>query len=475
MTLIERFNLIKNQALRLWTYCSAGVWNDNSRDWRTTTVKTLNLSVRSFLDGDIQTQACAMTYRTLLAVVPALAMLFAIGRGFGFQNLLQDELYSYFPAQHAAIHQALGFVDTYLSQASEGIFVGVGLVFLLWTLISLLSSVEDVFNMIWGVKQGRSFWRKITDYTSMLLILPVLMICSGGLTVLISTTLDNVFHFSFMTPIISMILDGASWVLTFLFFTAAYMLIPNAKVKFKNAFVAGVFAGIGFRVLQWIFVSGQMYVAKYNAIYGSFSFLPLMLIWMQLAWVVTMAGMVICYSSQNIFQFAFNSEINAISQSYKEKVSVAVASVVVRRFVRGLTPVTMPEFMLDYGLPARLINDIVIRLELSGIINRVILDEKKEIIGFQPAMPTEEISVGLVRCRLRDLGRKDFIPGFEHNFPGVETVFDELSSAVQQTTEHMLLRDIEINPINDKKRHTDDSDIVLQPDTNPGSANPADR
>lgn len=473
MTIAERFNHITAWATRLWKYCSSGVWNDTGRGWRTTTVKTLNLSVRSFLDSDLQTQACAMTYRTLLAIVPALALLFAIGRGFGFQKLLQDELYSYFPAQHEVIHKCLGFVDSYLSQASEGVFVGVGLVFLLWTLISLLGNVEGVFNIIWGVKQGRSIWRKITDYTSMLLILPVLMICSGGLSVLISTTLNSIFHFSFMTPIISMILDGASWLLTFLFFTAAYMLIPNAKVKFKNAFIAGVFAGIGFRLLQWIFVTGQMYVAKYNAIYGSFSFLPLMLIWMQLAWVVTMAGMVICYSSQNIFQFSFNSEINAISLAYKEKVSIAVASVVVRRFVKGLKPVTMHEFMLDYGLPARLINDILIRLELAGIVNRVVLDEKKEEFGFQPGMPTEEISVGFVRKRLRNLGRKDFIPGFAANFPGVEIVFKELDDAIQQTTESMLLRDIEINPLNPQLRDTNRHDLTLKTDTNIGSATKA--
>lgn len=473
MTIAERFNHITAWVIRQWKYCSGGVWNDTGRGWRTTTVKTLNLSVRSFLDGDLQTQACAMTYRTLLAIVPALALLFAIGRGFGFQNLLQDELYSYFPAQHEVIHQCLGFVDSYLSQASEGVFVGVGLVFLLWTLISLLGNVEDVFNTIWGVKQGRSIWRKITDYTSMLLILPVLMICSGGLSVLISTTLNSIFHFSFMTPIISMILDGASWLLTFLFFTAAYMLIPNAKVKFKNAFIAGMFAGIGFRLLQWIFVTGQMYVAKYNAIYGSFSFLPLMLIWMQLAWVVTMAGMVICYSSQNIFQFSFNSEINAISIAYKEKVSIAVASVVVRRFVKGLKPVTMHEFTLDYGLPARLISDILIRLELAGIVSRVVLDEKKEEFGFQPGMPTEDISVGLVRKSLRNLGRKDFIPNFAANFPGVEGVFKELDNAMQQTAENMLLRDIEINPLNAQQRDANRRDLILKTDNNIGSATKA--
>lgn len=457
MTIAERLTLLMSRVKRLWDYCSRGVWSDTARNWRTDTVRTLNLSVRSFFDRDLQTQACAMTYRTMLAVVPALALLFAIGRGFGFQKLLQDELYSYFPAQHEVISKSLGFVDSYLSQASEGMFVGVGLVFLLWTLISLLGSVETVFNIIWGVKQGRSFWRKITDYTSMLMILPVLMICSGGLSVLISNTLNSIFHFSFMTPIISMILECLSWLLTFMFFTAAYMLIPNAKVKFKNAFVAGVFAGIGFRLLQWIFVSGQMYVAKYNAIYGSFSFLPLMLIWMQLAWVVTMAGMVICYSLQNIFQYSFDAEIDAISMSYKEKVSVAVAAVVVRRFVRGLTPVTLREFTIDYGLPVRLVNEILIRLEQSGVVNRVVLDEKKEMFGYQPGMPPEEITVGLVRERLRDLGRRNFIPGFDTNFPGVARVFRTLDSTLRHTADNMLLSELEINPL---KRQNINSDTI---------------
>lgn len=457
MTIAERLTLLMSRVKRLWDYCSRGVWSDTARNWRTDTVRTLNLSVRSFFDRDLQTQACAMTYRTMLAVVPALALLFAIGRGFGFQKLLQDELYSYFPAQHEVISKSLGFVDSYLSQASESMFVGVGLVFLLWTLISLLGSVETVFNIIWGVKQGRSFWRKITDYTSMLMILPVLMICSGGLSVLISNTLNSIFHFSFMTPIISMILECLSWLLTFMFFTAAYMLIPNAKVKFKNAFVAGVFAGIGFRLLQWIFVSGQMYVAKYNAIYGSFSFLPLMLIWMQLAWVVTMAGMVICYSLQNIFQYSFDAEIDAISMSYKEKVSVAVAAVVVRRFVRGLTPVTLREFTIDYGLPVRLVNEILIRLEQSGVVNRVVLDEKKEMFGYQPGMSPEEITVGLVRERLRDLGRRNFIPGFDTNFPGVARVFRTLDSTLRHTADNMPLSELEINPL---KRQNINSDTI---------------
>ena len=285
----SRLVRLKNRAIGFWEYCTHGVWLDSRKKWWISVVKTLNITVKSFLSTDIQSQACAMTYRTMLALVPALALLVAIGRGFGSQAVLTNELYRLFPGHKTAVEQAMVFVDSYLNQASEGIFVGVGIVFLLWTLISLMSNVEDAFNLIWNVKEGRSIWRKITDYTAMFLILPVLMICGSGLSILVSSTINTIFDFSFMTPFITAVFEIGSYVFTWFFFTAVFMLIPNTKVRFYNALIAGVFTGTAFMILQWLFVSGQLYVSKYNAIYGSFSFLPLLLIWMQLVWVICLS------------------------------------------------------------------------------------------------------------------------------------------------------------------------------------------
>lgn len=215
----SRIERIKTRAIDLWQYCSQGVWTDTRQKWWVTVVKTLNLSARTFLSGDVQTQACAMTYRTLLALVPALALLLAIARGFGFQSYVEMELYKLFPAQKTAIQYAWNFVDSYLNQASEGIFVGVGIVFLLYTLISLIGNTEDTFNMIWGVKQGRSIWRKISDYTALLLILPVLIICVSGINLMLSSTLNAILPFPSLSPVISWLLEVTSWILTVLFFT----------------------------------------------------------------------------------------------------------------------------------------------------------------------------------------------------------------------------------------------------------------
>ena len=439
--LLER---IRARAEATWEYCSHGVWGDTRPLWRVNALKTLNIVVKSFFDSDIQSRACALTYRTMLAVVPALAMLFAIGRGFGFTNLLQDELLHMFPHQREMITRSLQFVDSYLSQASEGVFVGVGIVFLLWTLISLLSSVEDTFNLIWNVHQGRSLVRQATDYTAMFLVLPVLMICASGMSILVSSTVRSMANLPFLTPVVTALFECASWVMTWLFFTAVFMLVPNTKVKFKSALVAGVLTGTAFMVLQWLFMTGQIYVSKYNAIYGSFSFLPLFLLWMQLVWVICLGGCLIAYASQNLFNYSYADQIRDMAVRYREKVTIAVAAVVVQRFERGLRPITEQELSVLYSLPARLATDTLGSLAQAGVVSRVVIDPKRSIIGYQPALPTDTLTLGVLREKFGALGTRDFVPDFEENFPGVISVTSEISKMVARAADAVLLRDIAI-------------------------------
>ena len=212
------FVRLVQRATNLWLYCSQDVWNDNSKSVKVNIIKTVNLSVRSFLDQDLQSRACAMTYRTILAIVPALALLFAIGRGFGLQNTLQEELIKYFPSQQTVLTQSFQFVDSYLNEASGGLFVGIGIIFLLWTLISLLSSVEDSFNTIWQVLKGRQIWRKVTDYLAIFILLPVLMICAAGLQLMMTTSLKTLLPYDFIDSALPVIFDCLSVVLTWVFY-----------------------------------------------------------------------------------------------------------------------------------------------------------------------------------------------------------------------------------------------------------------
>lgn len=446
---IERW---KNKALDFWSYCSEGVWQDKRNTLKVNTVKTLNLTVRSFMSTDLQSSACALTYRTLLAIVPALALLFAIGRGFGFQDMLQNQLYQTFPSQHRALEMAFSFVDSCLAQASEGIFVGVGIIFLLWTLVSLLDSVETSFNNIWGVRIDRPIARKVTDYLAICIILPVLMICSGGLQIFMSTTIRTLLPFDFIGPVVADILDIVSVLLGCLFFTGAYMLIPNTKVKFKNALFTGILAGISFQILQWIFVTGQLYVAKYNAIYGSFSFLPLMLIWMQLSWLITLAGALICCSAQNIYMFTYESQTNNISNSYRNKVCLAILTIIIKRFKNEEKPLNITQLSNIFTIPPRLTGVLVNFLLDCNLIQRIAPPDGADPVPDAPLAPTtspEHYTLGHVYKVMTSRGDSDFLQDFDTTFRHLNDLCDKLEASLEQQAHSVMLAEIDL-PLSDR-------------------------
>lgn len=444
MAIMDFITKITNKSLSLWKYLWSDVWSDTRDNWYIKLIKTLNLTVKSFLNANLQSQAAALTYHTILALVPALAILFAIGRGFGFHNLLETQLFNYIPAQKETLDTVVGFVDAYLAQSSQGIFVGIGIALLLWTMISLMSNIESAFNSIWGIKQGRSIWRKITDYTAMLLILPVLMICSSGLSLFMTSTLQNLFAFDFMSPVISILLKCASYIFTWLFFAAMFMLIPNTKVKFKNALIAGVFTGTGFLILQWIFVSGQMYVSKYNAIYGSFSFLPLLLIWLQFTWVIILSGIAICYSSQSIYRFNFSDKINIISKDYRSKITLAMMAIIVRHFDNGNKAITLDDFTNKYDFPPRIAIEIIEELVEAQLVSKTILIDKDEEIGLQPAVDINKLSIAYVLNRLDNHGASGFVPNFDSNFSEISKALDNIESVITNNAGSTLIKDIDI-------------------------------
>lgn len=440
---------IRQLALDMWNYCAAGVWEDKRDNLKVNIVKTLNLTVRTFMSSDLQSRACAMTYRSLLAIVPTLALLFAIGRGFGFQNLLQNQLYLYFPSQHRALEMAFSFVDSCLAQASGGIFVGVGIVFLLWTLISLLDSVEESFNDIWGVTTNRPVIRKITDYLAICIILPVLMICSSGLQIFMSNTVQHLLPFDFLSPILESVFDIISVVFAWLFFAGAYMLIPNTKVRFTNAIIAGIIAGTSFQFLQWLFVSGQIYVSKYNAIYGSFSFLPLMLIWMQLSWLITLAGALICCSAQNIYMFSFEHQTNNISSDYRRKVSLTILTIILRRFKKGEKPLSVAQLSTQFVIPPKLTGMTVNELIACGLVIRTAPaggNDNSADATLVPAMSLEHYSLGHVIRVLGSHGEAGFIPEMDLRFSHLMEICDRLSRQTENAADSTLLAEIEIGP-----------------------------
>jgi len=371
--------------------------------------KTIILAIRSFQRDKVQTKASALTFSTLLAIVPLLAVFVGIAGGFGLSDTVRQSVYSYFPGQTDVLKQAFDFADNYLRMAQGGIFIGIGLALLLYTVINLVSAIESAFNDIWQVKSSRSWRRKITDYLALFIILPAMMTLSGGLSLFLSTIRNTYLNeYVFLTPVSDTLLSIAPYVITVLIFTALYMLIPNTKVRFPNALAAGFITGIAFQVFQYIYISGQIWVSKYNAIYGSFAALPLLLLWLQLSWLLCLFGAEITYASQNVKTFSFDRDSRNISRRYKDFLIFLITSLIVKRFEKGEKPYSANELSKENSIPIRLTQDILYLLTELGIILEVHVDKDERIVQFQPALDIHQISVGFLGRKIDEYGSENF-------------------------------------------------------------------
>ena len=240
-------------------------------------------------------------------------------------------------------------------------------------------------------------------------------------------------------------LDIAPFILVWLSFIGMYLLFPNTKVKLKNAVMSGIFAGTAFQVLQYLFVSGQLYVSKYNAIYGSFAFLPLLLVWLQLTWTITLAGAVLCYSSQNIFQFSFTNDISSMSLNYRRKVAVAIITVIVKRFEAQMTPLTSTDFAAIYHMPSRLVTTLINEMTEAGLLSTVITGDDTEEHSYQPALDINMITLGYVLNKLNAFGSHSFIPGFDAYFKGLIPLYDEMIQKAIDSGDKTLIKDIPLD------------------------------
>lgn len=411
-TIIER---IGNLLSRLIRFISYDIWRitehevSGIKETYINTIKTVILAVRGFRDQELQTKASALTYSTLLAIVPLLAVLVGIAKGFGFQGAVRDQLYAFFPGHELELNKAFEYVESYLAQAQGGVIIGVGLVLLFYTVINLISSIEDTFNNIWQIKKSRSWSRKVMDYMGMFLLLPILITASSGISIFIST-LRNSFsdNYIFFTPVVEFILNISPFVMTTLAFTVLYVFLPNTKVKFLNGFFAALLAGIAFQLFQYLYINGQIWVSKYNAIYGSFAALPLLLLWLQLSWLICLFGAEISYASQNVNKFSFERDSKNITRRYKDFLTLLIASLIVKRFAKGEKPYTADELSETYRIPIRITTDILYLLNDLNIITETRYGEDERIVHYQPAMDINLLSVGLLFAKIDERGSENF-------------------------------------------------------------------
>ena len=270
--------------------------------------RKLYLTIRFFTEKRVMTQASALSYSTLLAIVPILAVVFAIARGFGYNKYIELWFRESLSTQPQVADIIVGFVNSYLVHTQSGIFLGVGLVFMLYSVLMLISNIEDTFNQIWQLSSTRPIIRSITNYLAICFLFPIIIVVSTGLSIFMETVADTMDGFRILGPAIRRMLSLAPCVLMSLMFIILYVYMPNTKVRFSSAIVPGILAGIAMQVLQLAYIHSQIWVTGYNAIYGSFAALPLFMLWVQISWTICLFGAQLTFTNENMNRIGFNLE-----------------------------------------------------------------------------------------------------------------------------------------------------------------------
>lgn len=347
--------------------------------------------------------ASNLTYSTLLAFVPILAVVFAIARGFGYSIYIEDWFKTSLSSQPEAAETIIGFVNSYLIHTQKGVFLGIGLLFMLWTTLMLISNIESTFNDIWQVKRQRSIFRTITDYVALLFLIPIVIVISSGLSLLVAALNHQLKDIIVLGPIMSLSIKLSPYILLSIAFTSLYVFMPNTKVKLKSAIFPGMLAGMSMQLFQSIYINSQIWISNYNAIYGSFAIIPFFLLWLQASWIICLIGAELAYSRQNS-EYFLSSIPQEISFSSRIDISWRIINLIASRFNEGKEAITIEEIKKEMNIPMRIANDILYDLQRTHILAEIVHDEKGDIAKYLPAESLENITKDELTSRLANLG-----------------------------------------------------------------------
>ncbi|MFP4397191.1 MAG: YihY/virulence factor BrkB family protein [Desulfonatronovibrio sp.] len=408
-------------------------------------LRVLLVAVKGFTRDDCMPRASALTYYTLLSIVPVLAMAFGIAKGFGLEEALNKQLEYYLGTHEEILEQVVNFSYSLLEETRGGLVAGIGFIILLWSVIKVMTNIERSFNAVWGIKKGRGWIKKITEYISIMIIAPILIVLSGSMTVFISTELgalaSDTRWLGFMGVVAGLIPLVLPYVLIWLLFIFLLMAMPNTRVKTKPAVTAGIISGTMFQIMQWGYITLQVGTVKYNAVYGSFAALPLFLIWLQFSWMIVLFGAELSFAYENVRKYIFATEIKNISPRYKQKVSLLILGMVIKRFLADGQATTPDQIQKELNPPPRLVNEIIQTLTRAELIVQI-SDPENNRPFYHPAKDINIMTISYVLKKLQTSGSSDIPISGGKAWDKISRAIEEFDKAVDSNPENVLLKDV---------------------------------
>ena len=355
------------------------------------------LSFHRFAKDQHAQRAVALTYHTLFAIVPLMALFFAIAKGFNLEQKFRIYLLNCFSQHKELLEKIYHFADTALKESSSGVVAGVGVIAIIWTVMGLASNVEKAFNSIWGLPNRSNIIRRLSDYIAAVLLTPVVLIVMGSAGLILRQFVDKLelnspsfASGSFL--LLEIALKLSPTVIACCIFTFIYFVVPNTKVKLSSAIFAGVISGILYQLLQDGFVWLQTYIFRYNNVYGSFAILPLFLILIQCSWQITLLGAEVGFVFQNINTGLFDGH-GEIGLSYRRKKArqLAIAKIIYANFDAGKGAVSWSTLEQLLAIPAVQLDSQLDELLEAGIICKT--GTVGPMPDYLPALPPDKLTI----------------------------------------------------------------------------------
>jgi len=384
-------------------------------------VRVVYLALSGFREHRCMFRASALTYITVLSIVPLLAFAFSVAKGLGaYDRLINQSVYPFLDSTFApqtsesvadgavgsdpvqggaevrhAIDQVLAFVKE-TDFANLGLF---GLAVLLYAVIKLCSSVEHALNAIWGVHRSRSLLRKLSDYLSMVVVVPILLVTATGVSAAIQNS-GGFMHLdtSSLAPAIRIFVSLTPLLALWIGFSLVYLFMPNTRTRVSSALLGGVVGGSLWHLLQIGHVRFQLGVANYNAIYASFAAFPIFMVWIYFSWVTLLFGAEFAFAHQHEPTYRQIARARHHDHTFREGLALRLMVRVGALFVAGRQPASTDRLALDVGAPERSIEQLASQLREAGILAMV---EDEHETCLLPARDLDQIRITHILSALK--------------------------------------------------------------------------
>ncbi|HBG05881.1 MAG: ribonuclease BN [Geobacteraceae bacterium GWC2_58_44] len=403
----------------------------------------ISFASSNFFANNSLLRATALSFTTLLSIVPLLALAFSVLKGLGAQNRLAPLLLNQMAAGSEVV---VTRVISYIDNTNMGSVGAIGIVALLYTSINMLGNIEEAFNSVWGVAETRTFYRKFSDYLSVLVSAPLLMLAATSITTTLQSQrlVDWLLEYTYLGDLFLLLLGFTPYLIVWTALFLLYIFIPNTRVRYRSALVGAVLAGTLWQLAQWCYINFQVGAGNYNAIYGTLAALPILMVWIYVSWSIVIFGMEVVAAHQNLRTFRRDIRGSGISHSLKELVALAALRHVAAAFHEGGPGWGEQHLAVKLRMPVRIVRDTLLHLTEAGFLVQGARGT------YYPARELDRIALAQVLLSLKSRGATCTISGEEQAQQILETVDDAVRTALQGVTVKDLASGEKIPPDVDK-------------------------